>query len=101
MNTELCPGDLVTPACRSLLTTSAEAIIARRPGSWAWDLWLPRSSIMTIIGIAPSSMHGMPEIVTVLRDGEMLEVFLADVQRVDWAQGPPVEASMGPPSKMW
>lgn len=81
MNNEFHPGDLVTTLDRG--RDPATAMIARRPGSWAWDLWLPRSSIMTIIGIAPSSTYGIPEIVTVLRDGQMLEVFTNDLKRLD------------------
>lgn len=83
MNTELCPGDLVTTLDRG--GSDDAVMIARRPGSWAWDLWLPRSSIMTIIGIAPSSIHGVAEIVTVLRTVQALEVFTNDLKRLDSA----------------
>lgn len=84
MSNEFRPGDLVTTLNRGGGLHGDDAVmIARRPGSSAWDLWLPRSSIMTIIGIAPSSFHGAQDIATVLRDGQMLEVFINDLRRVE------------------
>lgn len=85
MSNEFRPGDLVTTLNRGddRLHADEAVMIARRPGSWAWDLWLPRSSIMTVIGIAPSSFHGAQDIATVLRDGQMLEVFTNDLRRVE------------------
>ena len=118
MSDHLCPGDLITgrpivdntllyadPGLARLAeATRLASLMARPVGTLYWTLRVPRHSIMTVVethsAVLSADRH-FTRVVTALHDGELIELFLADVQRVDWAQGPPVEASMGPPSKMW
>lgn len=86
MSDNLQPGDLAIikqdddwPAWGS----TTHAVTARQPGLKAWDLWIPRGSIMTIIKITKPSIHGLQTIATVLHDGQILEVFLSDIERMD------------------
>ena len=79
-------GDLATvkqagdwPAWGSTI----HAVTARLPGLKAWDLWIPRGSIMTIIKITTPSVKGLQTIATVLHDGQILEVFLSDIEIMD------------------
>ena len=88
MNTELCPGDLVTPkqnvdSCRGSWGSTDQALNARRPGLRIWDLWIPRSSIMTIIKITTPTVSSVSTLATVLHDGQTLEVFASELQRLD------------------
>ena len=119
MSDHLCPGDLITgrpivddtllyadpvAAHSAAVATRLASLMARPAGTLYWTLRVPRHSIMTVVethsAVLSADRH-FTRVVTALHDGELIELFLADVQRVDWAQGPPVEASMGPPSKMW
>lgn len=80
MNTELCPGDLVTG--RQGLDTKIIASLAGDPDGW--DLWILRSSIMTVVK-APSELGGWSTgglgTATVLHDNKLIEVFLHDIKR--------------------
>lgn len=118
MSDDLCPGDLITgrPIVDNTLlyadpgvdliakATRLVSLMARPVGTAYWTLRVPRHSIMTVVETSSADHPAdrrSARVVKALHDGELIELFLADVQRVDWAQGPPVEASMGPPSKMW
>jgi len=84
MSDNLQPGDLVT-AKQSRNLESVDSMVARRQGTWEWNLWIPRSSIMTIIKMPPPAPWWTPShhlVVTVLHDGTLLEVPLINVERL-------------------
>ena len=88
MSDNFCPGDLVTvkqdvDRCRGSWGSTEQALNARRPGLRIWDLWIPRSSIMTIIKITTPTVSGIQTLATVLHDGQTLEVFASELQRLD------------------
>ena len=85
MSDSFQPGDLVTAKQHRHLE-SADSMIARRPGSREWNLWIPRSSILMIVKMPPPPSWWTPShhlVVTVLLDGQMFEVPLINVERLD------------------
>jgi len=96
LDLDIRPGDLV----RTLPST----VYARPSGTQRWTVSLREgTSLLVVRGPERADHDGSWRSYTViaLHDGQMLEVMLEDVQRVDCAQGPPTASSMGPPSKMW
>lgn len=85
MNTELCPGDLVTGRnvlfdhCPDSIT---QVLLARPAGTSYWTLRLPRFSIMTVVEPPARRNVNEPIHVTVLAEEQLVEVFFADVERI-------------------
>ena len=116
MSDHLCPGDLITGRpivddtllydnpCNAVFAkvNSLASLMARPAGTLYWTLQVPRHSIMTVVeshSADPSADRHFTRVVTALHDDQLIELFLADVQRVDWAQGPPLKHLWGPPQK--
>ena len=89
MSEAICVGDLVSgracPTIASSHDTSFVNIIARPVCTTYWTLRLPRSSIMTVVAAPTRDAQREEDIVTVLHDGQMVEVFLSDIGPMDGA----------------
>lgn len=76
MNTELCPGDMVTGY------RGHDNFLARPAGTDNWTLRLPQYCIMTVVEPPTRRDVYSPLHVTVLLEDRLLEVFLNDVERL-------------------
>jgi len=89
MSEAICVGDLVSGgACPTIALShgaSFISIIARPAGTAYWTLRLPRSSIMTVVAVPRRDAQHEEYVATVLHDGQMVEVFLSDLQPMDGA----------------
>lgn len=87
MSAAICVGDLVSgAACSEIASshgTSFINIIARPVCTNYWTLRLPRSSIMTVVAAPRPDAQREECVVTVLHDGQMVEVFLSDIKPMD------------------
>lgn len=81
MSYNLEAGDLVTVRPFETLAWTP-TIPARRTGTTNWTLRLPSSSIMTVAETPTVLPWSQMSYVTVLLDGQLLEVFLHNVERV-------------------
>jgi len=78
------PGDLVTGTpLKDGVGDNFTQIPARHKGADYWTLRLSRSSIMIVIETPTVLPWSQRSYVTVLHDGQLVEVILADVQRMD------------------
>jgi len=90
MSEAICIGDLVSGRACSTIEATVDGtsfinIIARPAGSAYWTLRLPRSSIMTVVAAPTHDARWEECVVTVLHAGQMVEVFLSDIEPMDGA----------------
>jgi len=79
MSDNLQPGDLVTGY------RGHDAFLVRPAGTDYWTVRLPRCCIMIVVDSPARRNVGQSLHVTVFLDGQLLEVLLADIERLDGA----------------
>lgn len=84
MNVELHPGDLVTGGPRDHLhLTLHGTMLARKAGTTYWTMRIPRCSIMLVVETHSPSVDGINGVATVLYDGQLVDLFISNIQRLD------------------
>lgn len=79
MTVELRLGDLVTGSEAVAPLSIGGSMLARQAGTLYWTLRSPRCSIMTVVDTSTDVQLG---VVTVLHDGQLIELFYSNIQRL-------------------
>lgn len=79
MTVDLDLGDLVTGSEAVAPLSIGGSMLARQAGTLYWTLRVPRCSIMTVVDVSTDVRRG---VVTVLHDGQLIELFSSSIQRM-------------------